>query len=141
MKPKQHVRDWKPVRHGDTYCAPACGRGCTHIEFERATRKAKALAKQLGPSWKPNVWENLGWHYSAVSACGTIKVHPFGFGLRGFTVFVGSGKHATSDGAQWAEQGPTLRIALRKVHEAVRKAADAHMSARAKPQGAAKAFL
>ncbi len=67
---------WKPVRHGDTYCSPACGGGCTYAEFEKATKKAAALAKRLGPNWKPKVWENLGWHYSIVDKENSIEVCP-----------------------------------------------------------------
>lgn len=47
------------------YCAPACGRECTRMEYDRAKRMSKLLAKALGPAWKPDVWENLGWHWAA----------------------------------------------------------------------------
>lgn len=58
-------RSWKPIRNGDTYCSPACGRGCTIHEFNEANRKGNALLKKLkGHGWRLNVWENLGWHYS-----------------------------------------------------------------------------
>lgn len=55
---------WKPVRRGPIYCAPACGLGCTWLAFKRVTRAAEALARRLGKGWEPEVWENLGWHYS-----------------------------------------------------------------------------
>lgn len=43
-------RDWKARKQpGGIYCSPACGRGCTKDEHERATEAAKALAKRLGP--------------------------------------------------------------------------------------------
>lgn len=61
---KQSLR-WTPVRSGATYCSPACGARCTLSEFQAATRAAEKLAASLGPRWKPRVWENLGWHYSA----------------------------------------------------------------------------
>ena len=54
---------WIAKRDGATYCAPACGRGCAYIEYTRAQRGARALARALGPGWVPRVWENLGWHY------------------------------------------------------------------------------
>lgn len=56
---------WLAVRKGPIYCAPACGRGCTWAEFQQATRKAKALAADLGEGWEPEVHENLGWHFMA----------------------------------------------------------------------------
>lgn len=56
---------WSPIRRGITYCSPGCGGGCTHAAFVQATADAEALAKRLGPSWVPHVWENLGWHYEA----------------------------------------------------------------------------
>lgn len=65
---------WEPVRHATVYCAPACGGGCTLEAHDEAVKKAAALAKKLGPAWKPHVWENLGWHYSAI--CGSSSVSP-----------------------------------------------------------------
>lgn len=71
---------WTPVRSGALYCSPACGGRCTHSEFMDATRGAEKLAASLGPRWKPHVWENLGWHYSAhldhrVGRALTFEVH------------------------------------------------------------------
>jgi hypothetical protein len=57
-------RDWTPVKKGNIYCSPTCGRGCTMSEFNRATKAAEALVKSLGKGWEPRVWENLGWHYA-----------------------------------------------------------------------------
>lgn len=59
------VGDWVPKRNGKYYCSPACGGGhfCLHADFLLATRRANALVKLLGKTWKPRVWENLGWHY------------------------------------------------------------------------------
>lgn len=33
---------------------------------KEATEAAAKLAEELGPGWKPEVWENLGWHHKAV---------------------------------------------------------------------------
>lgn len=57
---------WKAVRKGGTYCAPACGRGCTHDEYVKALQKGKNALKLLKnkEGWKVRVWENLGWHVS-----------------------------------------------------------------------------
>lgn len=65
---------WKPVRRGATYCAPACGGGCTRDSFEMATSSAKLLANGLGSAWVPHVWENLGWHFIAKSKNGSASV-------------------------------------------------------------------
>ena len=62
---KHKPLSWKPVRKGKFYCAPACGRACTHEEYLKAKEAAKELCALLGPNWKPRVWENLGWHYEA----------------------------------------------------------------------------
>lgn len=56
---------WKAVRKGKTFCAPACGCGCTVAEHAAVVKKAHAAAKVLGNGWRVNVWENLGWHSSA----------------------------------------------------------------------------
>lgn len=59
---------WTPIRKGKTYCAPACGNGCTHAEYMRVVKSAEKLAKkcgkEIGGKWKTRVHENLGWHYS-----------------------------------------------------------------------------
>jgi hypothetical protein len=55
---------WKPILTPDgIYCSPACGGRCTKSAFDLATSKAAELAARMGPGWKPNVWENLGWHW------------------------------------------------------------------------------
>lgn len=90
---------WKARRRGAIYCAPACGFGCTVEDHERAVRAAEKLARRLGPSWKGEVWENLGWHYKAVSACGRIKVHHDVNCPKLFTAFVGA---KDSPGGRWA---------------------------------------
>lgn len=66
---------WTPVRRGDVYCSPGCGMGCTVYDFEAAQTNAHALASVLGPKWKPHVWENLGWHYSATLYMEDIDCH------------------------------------------------------------------
>ncbi len=65
-----------PVRNGAVYCSPWCNNGCTHADYERATREAVLLARKMnvaGPSgWSPRVWENLGWHFQIVK--GTARI-------------------------------------------------------------------
>lgn len=101
-------------------CAKWCGRGCTHAEYEAARAGATALAKRLGPGWKANVWENLGWHYSAVSRRGFVKVHPnIQRGrIASYTAFIGE---KNFPGGRFAEHGSTPEKAIaasRKVAEA-----------------------
>lgn len=55
-----------PLKRGHIYCSPACGRGCTLNEYEAASKTAMWMVGVLGEGWIPNVWENLGWHCSAV---------------------------------------------------------------------------
>lgn len=64
---------WTPVLNGDKYCAPACGSGCTKAAYDLARANALTLATELGEGWEPNVWENMGWHYSAIHS-GQMKI-------------------------------------------------------------------
>ena len=52
MKQSRVERSWEPIRIGDTYCSPACGRGCKWSAYQTCVRKANALAKRLGSNWK-----------------------------------------------------------------------------------------
>jgi hypothetical protein len=62
-----------PASRGGLYCSPACGAGCTRREHDQAVRDADRLVKRLrGSGWRAEVWENLGWHFRAVS--GTVQV-------------------------------------------------------------------
>lgn len=106
---------WKPASRGEIYCAPACGRGCTRGEFDAATGKAAALAGDLGDGWKPDVWENLGWHWAAVK--GGLKIHP-NILNRGYTAFLGE---AASHGGRWTESGRTAKSAVRNVIRQAKK--------------------
>lgn len=69
------TRDWTPKRVGDRYCSPGCGGGCTYHAFAMAKQKARALCTMLGPSWKPRVWENLGWFYEATLGLVTVSAN------------------------------------------------------------------
>lgn len=66
--------NWTPVANGDIYCSTRCGYNCTKAQFDAAVQDADNLVARLGSGWKPRIWENLGWHYSAVK--GIAKVHP-----------------------------------------------------------------
>ena len=97
---------WKPVRRGAHFCSPACGRGCTFHEYRKAQVLGGILARQLGSGWKADVWENLGWHYRALSPCRKIRVH------HGYT---GGYYTAYLDDGQFAEHGTTPTTAVRAV--------------------------
>jgi hypothetical protein len=92
---------WKPIRRGQVYCSPACGRGCTRLAFEKATACAKTLARLL-PGFEPRVWENLGWHWEV--CCGSLTVGPR----------VGRGYSATYDSIIWVD-GRTPKAALQRL--------------------------
>lgn len=107
---------WKPKLSGATFCAPACGRGCTKAEYDRAAMNARALAQRLGAGWSTRVWENLGWHYSVQSPCRRIRVHPNVYWKTGkpesYCAFLGE---KDGSGGKWAEHGKTPETAIRNV--------------------------
>lgn len=81
---------WKPQHHGLIYCSPACGGGCTRAAFNKATEQAASLAKKLGKGWRPEVWENLGWHWAVVKGDERVYVKVYGGGARGNRFWVDS---------------------------------------------------
>lgn len=111
---------WTAVKQGDIYCSPGCGRGCTQEEFDDATRRGEALATELGAGWRARVWENLGWHFAAISPSGGIKVHPVRTGL--WQAFLGE---PDSRGGRWVECGDTPRAAVEVVLETARAEVEA----------------
>jgi hypothetical protein len=72
---------------------------------------SKKMAAALGPSWRWEVWENLDWHASAISACGRWKVYPnFHQGkLVDYSAFLGE---PNSPGGIYVERGKTPRAAV-----------------------------
>ena len=61
-------KEWVPVRQGRFFCSPACRCRCLLADNIRATKGATLLLKKLkGMGWQSVVWENLGWHFKAVS--------------------------------------------------------------------------
>lgn len=62
----QPASRWTPILNGTIYCSPACGGRCKKADYDQAVTDAANLAAGLGDGWKPRVWENMGWHYSAV---------------------------------------------------------------------------
>lgn len=101
-------------------CSDWCGHGCTEAEYQAAQKSALLLCtnllkqdttKQYG--WRPDVWENMGWHFAAISQCGRIKVHSNGPGRRFWTAFLGG---------RWAENGSSPARAVAAVLDAARSA-------------------
>lgn len=114
IRPRR-VLSWTPRRRGDVFCSSACGRGCTAAEHAYATGCARALVRKLGgKGWRVRVWENLGWHWSAVSICGRLKVHPSdGSRPQGsYSAFLGE---ADSLGGTWCATARSPRAAIRAV--------------------------
>lgn len=98
---------WVAVRKGDTYCAPACGHGCTFERYQAALDRATKAAKSLGPKWKPEVHENMGWHSQV--RCGEVYMTvPGGWGSGG-TYMVG-----TDSRGILGESGKTAKAAKRR---------------------------
>ncbi|KKL25037.1 hypothetical protein LCGC14_2409320 [marine sediment metagenome] len=100
---------WDAKDKGGRYCAPACGRGCTAREHDLAEAKAEVLARALGPGWEPEVWENLGWHYSVQSPCKRLSVSP---SLGSFMAFLGE---PGGIGGRWSAHGETPQEAIKAV--------------------------
>lgn len=80
MSTTKNAKRWNPISRPDgTYCSPGCGCGCTKKDHDRAQSLGKALSERMGPGWKPFVWENGGWHYSAnlqINDSKNIQIHP-----------------------------------------------------------------
>lgn len=98
----------KPKWRGTTYCSPWCGYGCQREAYNEAMHNAEKLAGRLGPGWKPRVWENLGWYWSAVNE--GLKVHPPVAEGCSYVAFLGE---KDSPGGRWTGSGHTPRAALR----------------------------
>jgi hypothetical protein len=64
----------------------------TKAAHDKAVKDAARLAKRMGPGWEPEVWENLGWHYSVRK--GVCSIHPslFRGKLTSYTVYFNTAK-------------------------------------------------
>lgn len=86
-------------------CSEWCGFGCTQAAFDQATKEASEMVARLGPGWTARVWENGGWHYSAVK--GVAEVHANicgsalmgGWTVRNYTTYLNSQKQVIADAA------------------------------------------
>lgn len=93
-----------------------------------AEREARNLvAKLRGRGWRSQVWENMGWHYKAVS--GPVQVYPSWDGER-FWCMVNSEPNKSTGGAGfWTPQttrnfkdpNRAVKDAMRYVYEFVRR--------------------
>lgn len=113
-KPKKTASIYSqgPVLDGEYYCSPWCGYRCTVEMHKKAQRRAFELCQTLGKGWTPRVWENLGWHFEAISPCGRLKVSYAGHAGSSYIAFLGD---AGSTGGRWVEHGQTPESACRKV--------------------------
>jgi hypothetical protein len=114
MNMESKEQDWTPVRRGTIYCSPACGKGCTHYEYERVQHLARELADRLGVGWARYVWENLGWHYKAISPCENVEVRQIW----------GSGDYSAKLFEQFVAEGTTPQQAVINVIAKFRKHLD-----------------
>lgn len=106
MKKRKEL-SWKPrlglgQKGVQTYCAPACGRGCTFQEYIDATNAARKLSVRLGAGWKPVVWENMGWFYSVRR--GPLTVYASKFGKQIYTCLMSEMPSGTGGSTLWLDQ-------------------------------------
>ena len=108
---KQSKLSDKPIRRGDVYCSSFCGGGCTLKSYQKAKKQAAALVKDLGKGWFPKVWENLGWHFAAISSCG--RYYVFGSG-NSWIAFIGD---KDSCSGTWHATATTPKNAIKAVRK------------------------
>ena len=113
---------WKPIRDGEIYCAPACGRGCTHAEYAKAISESDGYAQHLGAGWKTRVFENLGWHWELISPSGRLTVSPH-YREKKLESFTASIQMKNGPGFHANDKRP--RAAISKVRAKVAQHADA----------------
>lgn len=85
---------------------------------ERLKRSGIIVSAKTGPTlWKVHIWENLGWHYAAVSSCGRWSVHPHtrwrivaAAKVAGYQAFLNSVR--CTGGGIWAMSGKTPEAAI-----------------------------
>ena len=120
-KAKKEERDelsWTPKLWQGKFCSPACGRGCTLAEHNAAFQAGKKLAAECGPSFTVRIWENLGWHYAAISADGRLKVRAPDRDGDTYTVFAGEPDGHIS--GRFVEHGKTVKEAIEAIAERCR---------------------
>lgn len=116
---------WTPRRDGEKYCAPACGRGCTWAEHERAVYRASQLCASLGEGWDPQVSENLGWHFCARRPHLRVYEHTYENAVC-FTAYLS--RTPDGVGGDWVANGANAHQAVRLVLAEARKESAAILS-------------
>ncbi len=108
--------EWIPLKEGDIFCSPACGLGCTRVNYEDAIVAGYELACRLGDGWSPRVWENGRWNYQACK--GTLTISPTKTGWKALTTtrpqFSSSGPTAQGVLEDILSQGATALLGLTK---------------------------
>lgn len=110
---------WKPILHGEKYCSPLCGGGCTKAAYDQAVLDADALVARLkGTGWKPVIHENLGWHYRAVS--GPVQVYPTNLPGKFWCMIGSEPKDSMGGSGLWTPQNtPSFKDPNRAVRNAL----------------------
>jgi hypothetical protein len=138
-QPKPKPLSWKARRRGATYCAPACGGGCTKAAYDQAQADAKRLQAIMGSEWEPRVWENLGWHFEVRWRGNTerlfgLRISPTYYQrrkIRGYMCFMGG--MSVGDGkTPWAALRAAVKIDRADIDERLAPllAAEAMLAAR-----------
>lgn len=110
---------WIARRRGARFCAPACGRGCTVAEHQRAKELADAMVAKLGRGWRGSIWENMGWYAKAEHPAG-MEVTPHG--PKSFTATAETGGHQVGNTTfvhHHSGHGTTPTAAVKSLREAV----------------------
>lgn len=115
---QERKRDWRPVLRGRIYCSPGCKAGCTRKDYEAKRKQARAAAQQLGEGWKPQVWENMGWHWSLRHEQTGVEIHPVS-GRRVIKRFWATTQHEETP--QYTAEGASLRATLNELKKVMRE--------------------
>lgn len=97
---------WEPKRRGREYCAPACGGGCTYIDYLKRKKEAKEVLALLKDKtgWEIRIHENLGWWVYLKKAGMTLHwTHYDGF--RTYTTMLSEKKNGDGGSYNWQAEG------------------------------------
>lgn len=96
---------WTPVKKGLTYCAPACGCGCTYASYLKAHRLGRQALKQLHDKrgWKVRVWENTGWHVQLQKAGLNLHISSFDGIITSYHSLLSRERGGSGGNPEWTE--------------------------------------